>query len=120
LLEILKHFPEPSVLIFKVSDPRAKLFNEKGHCIGGGRALPWSLPAIGPGLAPMISAQGFLDFRQSFAHGHSARLGILELTEDFNGPIIEKQSVLIPAAYVRSQHRLGGLDPSPQLAPGHA
>jgi hypothetical protein len=113
LLEILKHFPEPSVLIFQVSNPCAKLVNEDGHRIGGGRALPWSLPPIAPWLARMISPQAFLDFRQSFPQSPSARLDILELTEDFNGPIIQKQSVLISAAYVRSQHGPGGLEPSP-------
>jgi hypothetical protein len=68
----------------------------------------------------MISSQAFLNFRQGFPHGPPARLGSLELTKDFDRSIIEKQSIFIAAAYVRSQHGLGSLKPSPQLAPGNA
>jgi hypothetical protein len=38
----------------------------------------------------MISSQAFLNFRQGFPHGSSARLDILEPTEDFDGSIIEQ------------------------------
>jgi len=37
----------------------------------------------------MISSQAFLNFRQGFPHGPSARLGILELAKDFDAPEIE-------------------------------
>jgi hypothetical protein len=50
----------------------------------------------------MISPQAVLDFRQGFPQSSSPRLGILEPTEDFDRSIIEKQSIFIPAAYVRS------------------
>jgi hypothetical protein len=37
----------------------------------------------------MISPQAFLDFRQGFPQSSSPRLGLLEPTEDFDGPEIE-------------------------------